>query len=61
MGQTDYPKVKAKILFYAYLKAKDKDAREVLLFQAKSNPNVPKDKSSEFWKEFERLKAIGKE
>jgi hypothetical protein len=61
MGQTDYPKVKAKILFYAYLKAKDKDAREVLLFQAKSNPNVPKDKSSEFWKEFERLKALGKE
>jgi hypothetical protein len=61
MGQTDYPKVKARLLFYAYLKAKDKDAREVLLFQAKSNPNVPKDKSSEFWKEFERLKALGKE
>ena len=61
MSETKYPEVKARLLFDAYLNAPDDDAREVLLFQAKNNPNVPKDKSSSFWKEFNRLKALGEE
>jgi len=38
---------------------KTDNEREVLLFQAKNAPNVPKDTKSDFWKEFNRLKANG--
>jgi hypothetical protein len=59
MTETDIPVVKARILYEAYKGLKTDNEREVLLFQAKSAPNVPKDTKSDFWKEFNRLKANG--
>lgn len=61
MTETDIPVVKARILYEAYKGLKTDNEREVLLFQAKNAPNVPKDTKSDFWKEFNRLKANGEE
>jgi hypothetical protein len=61
MTETDIPVVKARILYEYYKGLKTDNEREVLLFQAKNAPNVPKDTKSDFWKEFNRLKANGEE
>jgi hypothetical protein len=61
MTEADIPVVKAAILYEYYKGLKTDNEREVLLFQAKNAPNVPKDTKSDFWKEFNRLKANGEE